>query len=77
MLTTKLLQRAARLAEQSQAVQVQLTQAFEARYGTTYSAIDCDDLIDILDYNGGHVTLRIADEAMTSCGHPPLKGPHP
>lgn len=73
-LTTALLQRAASLASQALKVQGELSEAFTERYGATYSDVDCDSLIDILDYGGGHVTLKIADEEMARCGKPPLIG---
>lgn len=72
-LTTALLPFAARIAYKNSKVQHLLTKAFSERYGETYSEVDCDELIDILDYHGGHVDLSFADEAMTRCGCPPLK----
>lgn len=73
LLTSRLLRRAARLAEQSSIVQGQLTDAFRQRYGVTYSDVDCDRLIDILDYHGAdNLTVRECDEAMAACGVFPL-----
>ncbi len=71
-LTTALLQRAAAHAARGAVLQGQLTRAFNLRYGTTYSDVDCDELIDILDYEGGHLTLAIADRAMEASGAPVL-----
>lgn len=78
-LTTRLLRRAARLAAQSAIIQGELTDAFRERYGVTYSDVDCDRLIDILDYHGGDdLTVRDCDEAMAACGVFPLANPdHP
>lgn len=72
-LSTSMLQKSARLADQRLKAQKQLTEAFEDRYGATYSDADCDSLIDILDYHGGYVDLRMADDYMRSCGYVPLK----
>lgn len=73
-LTNGLLRRATRIAGQMSDIQGELTQAFEARYGTTYSAVDCDQLIEVLDYNGGiPPTVEDADRWMAECGAPPIK----
>jgi hypothetical protein len=71
-LTTKLLMRAARLAEQKARIQDDLSEAFVERYGTTYSDVDADGIIDILDYGGGDIDLAQCDAIMTEAGHPPL-----
>lgn len=43
------------------------------RYGTHPSDVDCDCVIDALDYGQDpKCTLKYIDEAMTACGHPPL-----
>lgn len=45
-----LLRRATRIAREFSEVQGELTEAFNERYGCTYSDIDADQLIDTLDY---------------------------
>lgn len=68
-----LLKRAARLAAEKAAVQQELSEAFRARYGVTYSDVDADWIIDELDYGGGEtITVARSDEEMTICGYPPL-----
>lgn len=72
-LTTSLLTRASRLAAKAQEMQSVLTDAFHERYGVSYSDVDCDSLIDALDYQGQEsLTLAEADKLMTEAGHPPL-----
>ncbi|MBS3648798.1 hypothetical protein KEU06_09290 [Pseudaminobacter sp. 19-2017] len=73
-LTQRLLNRAADLAELQSKVQSDLTEAFRERYGTTYSDVNADEIIDVLDYHGGHITLSDVDEIMTKAGYPPRKG---
>lgn len=73
-LTTKLLQQAANITSRHMAMQHKLSEAFIERYGVTYSDADCDDLIEVLDYQGGEMTLKHADEQMTAAGYPPIKG---
>jgi hypothetical protein len=69
VLTTALLQQAAAIAERHQAMSARISEAFKARYGVTHSDVDCDHLIDVLDYGGGqHITLAEADSAMAACG---------
>jgi hypothetical protein len=68
-----LLKRASRIAREHSDVQQELTKAFNERYGTTYSDVDCDELIDILDYGGFAPTVANADEAMAKCGAPKLE----
>ena len=72
-LTSRLLQRAADLASQSNEIQGKLTAAFRHRYGTTYSDADADSLIDVLDYHGGSIDLEECDKIMIEAGYPPLK----
>jgi len=68
-LTADLLRRATRIAEQASEVQAKLTEAFRGRYGITYSDVDCDPLIDILDYGGGTPpTIAQCDQWMANCG---------
>jgi hypothetical protein len=72
-LSAALLRRAARIAEQASKVQADLTEAFRDRYGVTYSDVDCDWLIDVLDYGGGkNLTVAECDRAMENCGAPRL-----
>lgn len=73
-LSTDLLMRANELAHQTTLIQDELTQAFEERYGVTYSEVDADSLIDALDYgSGGRITLRECDKIMLEHGKPVLK----
>lgn len=65
-----LLRRAARLSAELQGVQKSLTDAFIHRYGATYSDVDADELIDVLDYGGGTISVAIADAAMARRGCP-------
>ena len=69
-LTNRLLKRACRIAVEASKVQAELTEAFNERYGCTYSDVDADHLIDALDYGGATVTVEDCD--MTYSGHPPL-----
>lgn len=73
-LTTALLRKAARIAAKSRKINAELTAAFNERYGCTYSDVDCDSLIDILDYGLGETgkTLRECDRAMALCGIHPI-----
>lgn len=62
---TRLLHRAALIAEKHAKVQGLLTEAFNHRYGCTYSDVDADELIDYLDYGaGGFYTARDVDAIM-------------
>lgn len=70
-LTNALLKRAHLAAVRHSALNAMLTKAFNERYGCTYSDIDCDNLIDALDYGAGSLpTVDICDEAMAELGHP-------
>jgi len=70
-LSASLLRRAARASAQAMAVQHELTAAFRDRYGVTYSDVDCDALIDILDYAGGAgLTVAECDRLMAASGAP-------
>jgi hypothetical protein len=74
-LTTDLLRRAHNAAIKNKLLAAKISEAMEARYGTTHSAVDCEDLIEAIDYGAGSApTLAYADEAMAACGYPPLKG---
>lgn len=71
-LTQRLLDRAVRIAKAAAKVQGELTEAFEQRYGLTYSDVDCDALIDIFEYGGGaRVTVADCDREMLLCGVSP------
>jgi len=77
-LDAKLIRRAIRVSEQAHKVQYDLTDAFRARYGVTYSDVDCDFLIDLFDYGGGDVpSLAQCDAAMAACGVKPLAQQEP
>lgn len=53
-------------------MQAELTEAFEERYGCTYSDADADAIIDVLDYGGGErITLADCDREMSVRGHDP------
>lgn len=71
-LTNALLRRAARSAARQMAIQQELTEAFRARYGTTYSDVDADAIIDVLDFGGGDLTVAECDAIMAECGAPRL-----
>ncbi len=51
-LTNRLLKKAGRIASEANAMQQVLTELFNKRYGCTYSDIDADSIIDVLDYGG-------------------------
>lgn len=67
-----LLNRGAKIAAKAYEVHQELTKAFEDRYGTTYSDVDADEIIDILDYQGGKITVKEVDEIMANTGNPKL-----
>lgn len=70
-LTSKLLERANRIAALHAIVSAEITAAFNERYGATHSYVDCDFLIDALDYGVvAAPTLAECDAAMESCGAP-------
>lgn len=77
-LTADLMRKAARIASEHQEMMSKLTDAFNDRYGVTYSDVDCDALIDTFDYgqagNDDNLTLADADRYMAQCGVKPLKG---
>lgn len=66
----QVLNAAARAAGEAAKQQARLSDAMIERYGTTHSDVDCDELIDVLDYAGGHVSVAEVDEAMARCGAP-------
>lgn len=70
---TALLQKTARLAAAHFKAQAELTEAFRERYGCSYSDVDCDQLIECLDLNGGgRLNATKADEMMADCNAPKL-----
>ena len=66
----RLLKRTARAAAKHFDLQQELNDEFIKRYGVTYSDVDADELIDILDLSGGTINERYADKAMAMAGHP-------
>lgn len=73
-LTDKLLREAHRAAARSMTISLQISEAFVERYGRTHSDVDCDEIIDCLDYGHGlEMTIAECDRAMTEAGCPPLK----
>ena len=73
-LTNALLKRAAAAASRQADLNRQLTEAFEERYGKTYSEVDADSIIDALDYGHGPITLAECDQHMAIAGAPALIG---
>lgn len=72
-LSSDLLRRAARAAADHARLSGQVTDAFRDRYGVTHSDVDCDELIDALDYGTGPTpTLARCDELMKEAGAPKL-----
>ncbi|MCJ8336550.1 MAG: hypothetical protein MJH10_20355 [Epibacterium sp.] len=65
-----LLKRAVRIAVASHHIQSELTEAFEARYGCTYSDVDADQLIDMFDYGSSNREPSVAfvDKQMADNG---------
>lgn len=64
-LTADLLRRACVAAERHGKMIALISEAMRDRYGVTHSDVDCDVLIDVLDYMGGEPpTLRECDELM-------------
>lgn len=69
ILTNALLQEAVSVAKRNREMAARMTAAFMERYGVTYSDVDCDTLIDALDYGlGSAPTLADADNAMATVG---------
>jgi hypothetical protein len=70
-LTSALLRRAYRIAVAHSEISALVTAAMRERYGVTHSDVDCDDLIDPLEYGqGGCPTLARCDAAMAVKGAP-------
>lgn len=72
-LTTRVLQQLANIAEKHSRLAIDVGDMFIERYGVTYNDVDCDELIDIFDYGGGHITLEEVDRYMTAAGYPPIR----
>ena len=66
----QLLERAQRIAQEHVQMQAALTEAFEERYGVTYSAVEAERVVDALDYGQGVVTVAEVDAAMKERGAP-------
>lgn len=60
----KLLKRTARAAAKHFDLQQELNDEFIKRYGVTYSDVDADELIDILDMGGGTISEKFVDRVM-------------
>ena len=67
----ELLTKACRAARAHARLNHKITDAFEARYGCTYSDVDADSLIESLDYGSVTVTVAECDADMTLHGKPP------
>lgn len=74
-LTNRLINKAAQIAGEAHAMAGVLTEAFMERYGVTYSDVDADSIIDVLDYGvSSGLTLEQCDDIMTEAGYPPING---
>lgn len=71
-LTQRLLNRAAAAAKRHNDMSQEITAAFLERYGQTHSDVDADFIIDVLDCNGGAITVAECDREMANCGAPRL-----
>lgn len=72
-LTNALLRKAHAAAVRHSELSAKITAAFQARYGATHSDVDCDELIDTLDYGAGDiVTVEECDAIMSRYGRSPL-----
>lgn len=71
-LTTRDLQQLAGTARDHLECSSRVAEKFIARYGITYNDVDCDELIEVLDYSCGHISLKEADRYMTAVGYPPI-----
>lgn len=72
-LTTRDLQKLANIAEKHSQLAIDVDNMFIERYGVPYSEVDCGEIIEILDYTGGSITLEEADRYMTAAGYPPIR----
>ncbi|MBC8719261.1 hypothetical protein [Ochrobactrum sp. Marseille-Q0166] len=76
-LTTARLHAACRLAQKHTKTNLEINRLFEQRYGTSYSEIDEDWIIDSLDYGTGKLlSLKECDKLMAENGYPPLTHPN-
>lgn len=66
-----LLTRTAAAASNHRRLMEECGQAFIERYGVHYSECDADSIIEVLDLNGGKLTVAECDEEMTRVGYPP------
>lgn len=66
----KLIDKAAKLAEQHAAATDALHTAFVERYGVGYSDVDCDSVIDVCDVRGGELSVEQCDAEMALLGYP-------
>lgn len=53
-----LLDRCAKAAEKHIRLIKEVEQECEARYGVSYSDVDADGIIDVLNYQGGKITVK-------------------
>jgi hypothetical protein len=68
----KLIRRKANVAALNQDIATQLGPLLEARYGVEPGTVDCDAVIDAIDYGAVRgCSLAYVDKHMTICGHPP------
>lgn len=72
-LTTRVLQKLADITEKRSLLAIDVGDMFIERYGVTCSDVDCDEIIDTLDYGGGDITLEDVDRYMTAAGYPPIR----
>lgn len=68
----RLVRRTAKAASKHVDLAHKLGDKLRERYGVHPSDVDCDCVIDALDYGmGPDCTLKYIDEAMMDIGHPP------
>jgi hypothetical protein len=74
-LTTSFLRQVHAAATRAHEMPGRLTHAMRDRYGVTHSDVDCDTLIDALDYgvSGPAPTLAECDAEMARCGARPIR----
>jgi hypothetical protein len=78
-LTNALLRKAAAAAARHAELSSRITDAMNDRYGCSHSDVDCDPLIDALDYGLAHDAPTVADcdREMSLLGIAPLaRGAH-
>ncbi len=59
-----IINRMVKIAHEHTQLSLRIDEICLARYGHTYSELDCDDIIDMLDYNGGKMTVAEFDASM-------------